>query len=104
MRANVLFYQGNSSLSQAREALVAVAVESALLAAGDGIHKKVSDLLMDKYNCKIMDCNKHPEYLNASLSDLEEDTRSKLINAVRKELDEYSNIKTISSFLNALEN
>ena len=103
LAANALFYQGRSSPRRAREALITVAVESALLAAGDDFYKKVSDLLRDTYNCEIMDCNKHPQYLNAVLSKLGEDARSEITHEIRKELDEYSYIKTVALFLDALD-
>ncbi|HKU33429.1 MAG TPA: hypothetical protein VJR22_06250 [Candidatus Nitrosotalea sp.] len=103
MAANVLFHQGNSTLDQTRKALVTVAVESVLFAVGDNIHKKISDLLMNLYDCEIVDCYKHPEYLNMALSHLEYDIHLKIIESIRKELGKYSYIKLVSSFLNALE-
>ncbi len=103
MPTNVLFYQGNHSLNQTRKALVTVAVESALLAAGDDIHKKVTDLLMNIYDCEIVDCYKYPEYLNMVLSHLEYDIHLKIIESIKEGLGKYSYIKLVSSFLNVLE-
>lgn len=103
MRGNMIFYQGHSSPRQARNALVAVAVESALLIAGDDIYKKVSDLLMKTYGCEIMDCSKNPSYLGTVLSKLSEGAHSKVIEAIRRELGEYSYMKVVSSFLSVLD-
>ncbi|HJT10920.1 MAG TPA: hypothetical protein VJ771_09095 [Candidatus Nitrosotalea sp.] len=99
-----LFYQGASGPNDTRATLVSVSIEVALLVTGVETYEKVVKLLKHDYNCHILNCYKHPEYLNTVLSKLEDKTRYRIIKIIKEELGEYAYIKQISKFLYALRN
>jgi len=99
-----LFYQGASGPNDTRATLVSVSIEIALLVTGVETYEKVVKLLKRNYNCHILNCYKHPEYLNTVLSKLEGETRYRIIKIIKEELEEYSYIKQISKFLDTLCN
>ncbi len=99
----VLFYQGNCDNDAARVALVSVSVESALLGYGIEIYSQVVDLLEKKYGCNVSHCYRYPEYLNEIFQTLPRNSRYKIIKSIRNGLGEFSYIKPISKFLDALD-
>ena len=99
----VLFYRGNCDSDAARVALVSVSVESALLGYGVEIYSQVVNSLEKKYDCSVFHCYRHPEYLNEIFQALPRNSRYKIITSIRNGLGEFSHIKPISKFLDALD-
>jgi hypothetical protein len=98
----ILFYQGNCDNDTARAALVSISVESALLGCGVEIYNQVVVLLEQKYECGILDCYKHPEYLNDVFKTLPGNLRYKIVDSIRKGLGEFNHLKPISQFFGKL--
>ena len=98
----ILFDQGSNNDDVASAALVCVSVESALLGYDVEIYNHVVGLLDLKYNCTISDCYKHPEYLLEVFEALPRNSRYRIMESIRKGLGEFSYIKPISKFLNAM--
>lgn len=96
----VLFPPRSFGLNETRSALVSVSIESALLAIGIDVYEKVLKLLMDDYECHILNCYQHPEYLNEILLKLDDNIRHKVLEMIKKDLGQYSYMTPIQKFLN----
>jgi hypothetical protein len=100
---NVLFYQGNCDSNAAKLALVSVSVESSLLGHDVKSYEKVAKLLESRYDCCICDCYDHPDYLNEILKTLPSDSYCRIVESIRRGLDEFAYIDGISEFLDELK-
>jgi hypothetical protein len=89
--------------TQIKKALVAFAIEKALLDMGEPVFQKVAKTLKDDYNCYIPDCFDHPEYLKRILSDLYGNAHTTIINSIKTSLQEFSHQEQIQKFVCALE-
>lgn len=89
--------------AQIKKALVAFAIEKALIEMGEPVFNKVAKVLKDDYNCYIPDCYDHPEYLKRVLSDLYGDAHTAIINSVKNSLLEFSQQESIAKFISVLE-
>lgn len=89
--------------TQIKKALVAFAIEKALLDIGEPVFQKIVKTLKDDYNCYIPDCYDHPEYLKRILSDLYGDAHTTIINSIKTSLQEFSHQEQIQKFVSALE-
>ena len=89
--------------SQIKKALVAFAIEKALLDMGEPVFEKVSKTLKDDYNCYIPDCFEHPDYLKRVLSDLYGTAHQAIIETIKENLDEFSNQPQVNKFLTVLD-
>lgn len=88
---------------QIKKALVAFAIEKALLDMGEPIFEKVAKMLKDDYNCYIPDCYDHPEYLKRVLSDLYGNAHIPIVNSIKNSLHEFSQQGPINQFISILE-
>jgi len=88
---------------QIRKALVAFAIEKALVDMGEPVFEKVAKTLKNDYNCYIPDCYDHPEYLKRVLSDLYGNAHVPIINSIKNSLREFSQQESISRFISVLE-
>lgn len=89
--------------AQIKRALVAFAIEKALINMGEPVFEKVAKTLKDDYNCHIPDCYEHPEYLKRILSDLYGNAHVAIIVSIKNSLDEFSQHESISRFISVLE-
>ncbi|MBI5146509.1 MAG: hypothetical protein HZA84_04740 [Thaumarchaeota archaeon] len=89
--------------TQIKKALVAFAVEKALINMGEPVFEKVAKTLKDDYNCYIPDCYEHPEYLKRILSDLYGNAHIAIIVSIKNSLQEFSQHESINRFLSVLE-
>ena len=88
---------------QIKKALVAFAIEKALINMGDPVFEKVTKTLKDDYNCYIPDCYDHPEYLKRILSDLYGNAHIAIIVSIKNSLQEFSQHEPIHKFISLLE-
>jgi hypothetical protein len=84
---------------QIKKALVAFAIEKALLDVGEPVFQKVTKTLKDDYNCYIPDCFDHPEYLKRILSDLYGDAYTAILSSIKNSLVEFSHQPSIQKFV-----
>lgn len=84
------------------KALVALAIEKALLDIGRPTYEAVSNRLYKKYHCYIPDCYEKPEYLKAVLKDLFGESCKEIISTIKQHLDEFTYKKKIKVFLQVL--
>lgn len=89
--------------SQIKKALVAFAIEKALLDMGEPVFQKVTKVLKDDYNCYVPDCYEHPEYLKRILSDLYGNAHTAIINSIKTSLQDFLNQPQIQRFVVSLE-
>lgn len=88
---------------QIKKALVAFAIEKALLEMGEPVFQKVAKTLKDDYNCYIPDCYEHPEYLKRILSDLYGNANTAIISSIKSSLHDFSHQEPIHKFVSAIE-
>ncbi len=88
---------------QIKKALVAFAIEKALLDMGEPVFQKIAKTLKDDYNCYIPDCYDHPEYLKRILSDLYGNAHTTILDSIKTSLQEFSHQEQIQKFVSALE-
>lgn len=88
--------------SEIKKALVAFAIEKALLGLGEPVYQKVTKTLKDDYNCYLPDCYEHPEYLKRILADLYGNAHMTIINSIKSDLAEFSMQDPIRKFVLAL--
>ncbi len=79
------------------------AVEKALLEIGDSELEKVVSKLQEDYNCKIVDCFEHPEFLKSTLSDLFSNSYEDVLATIRKTLEKGNMEAKTEKFLLVLE-
>lgn len=89
--------------TQIKKALVAFAIEKALLDMGDPVFHKVAKTLKDDYNSYIPDCYDHPEYLKRILSDLYGNAHKAIINSIKNSLHDFNHQEPIRRFVSAIE-
>ncbi len=89
--------------AQIKKALVAFAIEKALIDMGEPVFEKVAKTLKDDYNCYIPDCYEHPEYLKRILSDLYGNAHTAIIVSIKNSLQEFSQHESINKFISVLE-
>ena len=82
-----------------KRALVALAIEKALLDIGKTTFEEVGKTLYSRYQVYFPDCYEHPEFLNAVLKDLYGKSFSTIVDSIRKQLGEFASKKPIAEFL-----
>ncbi len=85
------------------KALVSLAMEQSLVKVGGSIVlDAVSDKIFEKYQCHMLDCYEHPEYLNSVLVDMYIPAHHTIVRLIRNQLEEFSYKKEIHNFLEKL--
>jgi hypothetical protein len=78
------------------------AIEKTLLDLGKPTYDKVIDMLKEEYHCNLTDCYKHPEYLNAILKKLPDDSSVAIVVSITNELKEFLYKEPIRRFVEAI--
>ena len=85
--------------SEARKALVALAIEKTLLDIGKTAYDKVGNMLYSRYQVYFPDCYEHPEFLNTILKELYGKSFTMIVESIRKELGELASQEPFKEFL-----
>ncbi|CUR52278.1 protein of unknown function [Nitrosotalea devaniterrae] len=88
------------SYEKVREMLVHTVLEKAL--ANAGIYHTVTSEIKKKYNGTLNDCYKHPEYLSTILEDKHDTISGTVSKSITKQLEMFSDDKSIANFLQAI--
>ncbi|MDE1769543.1 MAG: hypothetical protein KGI28_03180 [Thaumarchaeota archaeon] len=78
-------------------------IEVVLMRNGNENYNLVLAKLGARYDCKIMDCYDHPEYLKTILHEVYKENYTSIINEIRLELGTFDT-EEISDFINILLN
>jgi hypothetical protein len=78
------------------------AIEKTLLDLGNPIYDKVTEMLKNEYHCYLTDCYEHPEYLNAVLKKLSDDSHVAIVVSITNELKEFLYKEPIRRFVEAI--
>ena len=84
---------------EVKRAIVALAIEQALLNIGKVTLEEVGKTLYSKYQAYFPDCYEHPEFLNSVLKDLYGKSFTTIVDSIRKQLGELASQKPIAEFL-----
>ncbi len=87
-----------------KKALVGLAIEKSLIEFGTPVLERVLHELETKYHCYIFDCYEHPDYLQQVLKDLFGSAHNKIIESIRKNLEEFSYQESVQNFLYNISN
>ncbi len=82
-----------------KQALVGLAIETALLDVGKPTLKEVIRKLESYYNCGIFDCYYNPELLVSVLRKLYGNSYGAIVESIKKNLVEFSHQEPISRFI-----
>ncbi|MBI3841789.1 MAG: hypothetical protein HY295_01375 [Thaumarchaeota archaeon] len=85
-----------------KKALVAFAIERALLEIGKPALEKVTKQLYEEYQCNLRDCYEKPEILSKVLKNLYGKSYTAIVQSIRKELDDFADQKPIKTFLKVI--
>lgn len=92
----------NCDQEQLRKAIVTLAIEKTLLGIGEPIYVKTIKQLSKEYGVYLPECYDHPEYLNKVLKKIFGNAHTTIVDAIKKELEEYVIEKPIETFLIAI--
>ena len=84
------------------QVLTTYAIEKTLLDLGKPTYDKVVEMLKSEYQCNLTDCFKHPEYLNAVIKKLSDNSNVAIVVSITNELKEFLYKEPIIKFVNAL--
>lgn len=79
-------------------------VELVLMRRGDVNYHLVMARLGSLYDCKIMDCYDHPEYLKTVLKDVYKEDYHSVISQIHSYLGDLADVLEIISFFKIMEN
>jgi len=99
---NLLHYVSLLENKDMYNILTTWAIEKTLLDLGNQTYDKVSDMLKNEYHCYLTDCYKHPEYLNAILAKLSNDSHVAIVVSITNELKEFLYKEPIRRFVEAI--
>jgi transcriptional antiterminator len=92
----------NFDQNQLRKAIVTLTVEKVLLNIGQPVYEKTVKQLTKDYSCYLPDCYEHPEYLNKVLKKIFGNAHVTIVDAIKKELNEYITEKPVEIFVTAI--
>lgn len=92
----------SSILEQYKIALVS-SIEVVLVRRGGPNYHLVVARLDSLYNCTILDCYEHPEYLRTVLKDVYKGDYNFIIEEIKSYLDELVNVGKIINFFKIME-
>ncbi len=78
-------------------------VELVLMRRGDTNYHLVMARLESLYDCKIMDCYDHPEYLKTVLKDVYKEDYDSVISQIKSYLGDLEDIPQIINFFKIME-
>ncbi len=78
-------------------------VELVLMRRGNANYHLVLAKLDSLYNCKIVDCYDHPQYLKTILKEVYRDEYSSIISQIKSYLGELVDVKEIIDFFKIME-
>ncbi len=96
------FSQSENELEKTRSMAMMTLVESALLDVGGNTYDKIFKSLQERYQCGIVECCNHPEYLYGLLKTLDSKTRNKVIKSIKKQSAKFSYVEEISKLIEAI--
>jgi len=91
------------SLAEQHKKAVISCIELVLMRRSNTLYNLVVARLDSHYNCTIMDCYEHPEYLRTILKDVYKDDYHSIIDEIRLHLDELVNVQEIANFLKIMQ-
>jgi len=87
---------------QVMRALIALSIEKVLLDIGKPMLDKVTNRLYKEYQCYLPDCHEHPDYLNNVLRSVLGNSYITITEAIKLELKENLNDKTVLRLVNTI--
>lgn len=84
------------------QVLTTWAIEKTLLDLGKPIYDKVVDILKSEYHSSLADCFEHPEYLNAAIKKLPDNSNVAIVVSITNELKEFLYKEPVRRFVDAL--
>ena len=86
-------------MNDAKKALVALAIEKALLDVGKPTYNEVVGKIYKDYHCYLPDCYESPEYLSRVLKELYGQSHLAIIESIKKYIGEMSTQEGIANFI-----
>lgn len=83
-------------------ALIAFSIEKVLLDIGKPMLDKVTNRLYQEYRCYLPDCYEHPDYINNVLRSIFGNSYFTIAKAIKLELNDYLEDKTVSRLVSTI--
>ena len=88
------------SLVHSKKNLVGLVIEKTIIdVGGNKMLYQFLGFLYENYRCYAADCLEHPKYLLQALKEQDAKHASLILDSINKKLDEYSDDKSILTFL-----
>lgn len=92
-----------SDNQKTKKAFVTYVIEQSLFEIGGSqLLDEVSNLIQEKYGCNIIECYRHPDYLNNVLDVIYGKSHKHIVNLIQEKLSDFLEIKPITEFLTIL--
>lgn len=79
-------------------------IEMVLMMRGNANYHLIVAKLHSLYNCSILDCCKHPDYLLTVLNEVYPEEYDSIIDEIRSHMGELVNEKDVADFFRVMEN
>ena len=87
-----------------KKTFVTYVIEQSLFEIGGSqLVNKVSDIILEQHGCDIIECYKHPNYLNDALNEIYGKSHKHIINSIRIKLNDFVAVEPITDFLTILK-
>ncbi|MGI0101840.1 MAG: hypothetical protein ACREA7_04500 [Nitrosotalea sp.] len=87
----------------AEKVLVSLAIENTLLQISKPVFDKVENQFREKYQCSILDCYDHPQYLNEVLREVFGKSYSDITKSIEEFLKEFRYEPSIETFIEKMK-
>ncbi len=91
-----------SSRAEQNKLALLSCIELVLMKRGNTDYNLVVAKLNSLYSCTIRDCYEHPNYLGAVLKDVYDGEYTHIIDEIKLQLDELTNVEEIRNFCQKL--
>ncbi|HEV2192889.1 MAG TPA: hypothetical protein VGR54_04630 [Nitrosopumilaceae archaeon] len=85
-----------------KKSIISLSIEKALRRIGDPTYEKVIQKLYGDHHCYLPDCYEYPEYLNKVLKELFGSNYKDIVEAIKANLKDVAEQKSVTDFLTAI--
>ncbi|TBR11312.1 MAG: hypothetical protein EPO62_01935 [Candidatus Nitrosotenuis sp.] len=93
-----------SSFTEQHKMALVSCIEMVLMMRGNANYHLIVARLNSLYNCSILDCCDHPDYLLTVLKEVYPEEYDSILDEIRSHLDELANEKDVTEFFRVMEN
>ncbi len=104
MKTHKLCAPSKDEFQNMQKTIVTLTIKNTLLELGTEEFDKVMTMLKKDFNCTLVDCYDHPEYLKQVLRDLFGDSYQNILNSLKENMKVISSQQSTKNFIQDLSN